>query len=66
MENKVYIGKKNIYKKSLAMELVRCGHDIHHTFRNRQNPKWQIFVFNDSEELRRDMASLNNQEYTEE
>ncbi|ELK48491.1 UNVERIFIED_CONTAM: hypothetical protein N8J90_14970 [Halobacillus marinus] len=56
-------GLKNIYKKSLAMNLIRNGHDIEHTMRNRNNPKYQVFVFVDTPKLRRDIAMLNEQEY---
>ena len=59
-------GLKNIYKKSLAMELVRRGHDLEHTMRNRNNPKYQVFVFLDVPELRKDICSIQGIEYTEE
>ncbi|MEI2471923.1 hypothetical protein ACIQX3_00130 [Peribacillus frigoritolerans] len=52
------MGLKNIYKKSLAMELVRRGHDIHHTMPNRNNKKYQIFVFPHTDELIKDMLEL--------
>ena len=51
---------KNIYKKSLAMDLVRKGHDIEHTMRNRENPKYQVFVFKDTPQLIRDLLELTN------
>jgi len=50
--------KKNIYKKSLAMALIRKGHDICHTMRNRENPSYQIFVFLDSPKLIEDLLEL--------
>lgn len=53
-------GLKNIYKKSLAMELVRRGHDLEHTMRNRNNPKYQVFVFKDTPEFIRDLLDLTN------
>lgn len=59
-------GLKNIYKKSLAMELVRRGHDLEHTMRNRKNPKYQVFVFVDVPELRKDICNIQGIEYTEE
>ncbi|MGE6541088.1 hypothetical protein [Bacillus luti] len=55
---------KNLYKKTLAIELIKMGHDLHHTMRNWYNPKYQVYVFKDTPELRRDMARINNQEYT--
>ena len=51
---------KNIYKKSLAMDLVRKGHDIEHTMRNRENPKYQVFVFKDTPQLIHDLLELTN------
>ncbi|HFJ9439220.1 MULTISPECIES: hypothetical protein [Bacillus] len=49
---------KNIYKKSLAMDLVRAGHDLHHTMRNRENSKYQVFVFEDTPKLIEDLLKL--------
>lgn len=49
---------KNVYKKSLAMQLIRMGHDLHHTMRNKFNPKYQVFVFEDTPELIADMIRL--------
>lgn len=59
------VGLKNIYKKSLAMELVRKGNDIEHTMRNRNNLKYQVYVFVDTPKLRKDIAELNGKEYVE-
>ena len=56
----------NIYKKSLAMELIRMGHDFSHSMRNRKKPKWQIYVLYDTPELRKDMAMLSGKEYVPE
>lgn len=55
-------GKKNIYKKSLAMQLIRMGHDLHHTMRNKDNAKYQVFVFEDTPELIRDLLNINKQD----
>jgi hypothetical protein len=52
---------KNIYKKSLAMALVRAGHDLHHTMKNWNNPKFQVFVFVCTPEFIRDMLIINKQ-----
>ncbi|MFD4931740.1 hypothetical protein ACFWMS_23110 [Peribacillus butanolivorans] len=49
---------KNIYKKSIAMALCRRGHDIEHTMRNRENPKYQVFVFKDTPVLIKDLLEL--------
>ncbi|HHK5547675.1 TPA: hypothetical protein ACQUHN_004149 [Bacillus thuringiensis] len=50
---------KNIYKKSLAVELIKMGHDLHHTMRNRENEKYQVFTFVETPELIRDMIEIN-------
>ncbi|HDR7261397.1 TPA: hypothetical protein QCX12_005155 [Bacillus paranthracis] len=47
---------KNIYKKSLAIELIKLGHDLHHTMCNRDNPKFQVYVFRHDEKLIRDLV----------
>ncbi|WP_245579699.1 hypothetical protein [Alteribacter aurantiacus] len=54
---------KNIYKKSLAIQLIRMGHDLEHTMRNRNNPSYQVFVFPDTPALREDLCALNGQTY---
>lgn len=51
---------KNIYKKSLAMALVRRGHDIEHTMRNWNNPKYQVYVFKDTPELIKDLLEISS------
>ncbi|AMM93849.1 hypothetical protein UP17_16330 [Peribacillus simplex] len=56
------MGLKNIYKKSLAMALVRAGHDIQHTMTNRNNKKYQIFVFEHTDELIKDLLELTKRE----
>ncbi|USL02185.1 hypothetical protein LIS83_25545 [Bacillus anthracis] len=50
---------KNIYKKTLAIELIQLGHDLNHTMRNRSNEKYQIYVFVETPELIRDMIEIN-------
>ncbi|PGV58358.1 hypothetical protein COD94_24190 [Bacillus cereus] len=49
---------KNVYKKSLAIELIKRGADLHHTMRNRSNEKYQIYVFVETPELIRDMIAI--------
>ncbi|PGO90176.1 hypothetical protein CN988_00925 [Bacillus thuringiensis] len=49
---------KNFYKKTLAIELIKMGHDLHHTMRNRNNPKYQVYVFEETPELIRDMLAI--------
>jgi hypothetical protein len=52
---------KNIHKKSLAMALIRAGHDLHHCVKNFRNPKYEIFVFVETPELIVDMLAINKQ-----
>ncbi|MCD8508763.1 MAG: hypothetical protein LRY73_01920 [Bacillus sp. (in: Bacteria)] len=71
MTRKVKVGimekrLKNIYKKQLFLDLVKLGHDFHHSMRNRNNPKYQVYVMVDTPELRRDMVRLVGQSYVEE
>ncbi|MEH7787333.1 hypothetical protein [Bacillus thuringiensis] len=49
---------KNIYKKTLAVELIKMGHDLHHTMRNRSNPKYQIYVLVETPEMIRDLLYI--------
>lgn len=51
-------GMKNIYKKSLAIQLIKLGHNLSHTMRNKYNPKYQVFVFNETPELIEDLLRL--------
>ncbi|ARZ61511.1 MULTISPECIES: hypothetical protein [Bacillus cereus group] len=57
------MGIKMIYKKTLAMDLIKAGHDLEYTTRNRKNKKYQCFAFEDSPELRHSIARINNQRY---
>ncbi|HDR7395831.1 TPA: hypothetical protein QCX23_003107 [Bacillus toyonensis] len=58
------MGIKMIYKKTLAMDLIKAGHDLEYSTRNRKNRKYQCYAFEDSVELRKSIAQINNQEYT--
>ncbi|WP_088291970.1 hypothetical protein [Bacillus mycoides] len=49
---------KNIYKRTLAIELIKMNHMLHHTMRNRSNEKYQIYVFVETPELIRDMLAI--------
>ena len=53
---------KNIYKKSLAIELIKRGHNFHHSMRNRKKPEFQVYVFEATEELIRDMVEVTKNE----
>lgn len=49
---------KNIYKKTLAMDLIRLGNNLSHSMRNRDRPQYQVFVFYEDEKLIEDMLYL--------
>ncbi|MFB5560276.1 hypothetical protein [Bacillus cereus] len=57
------MGIKMIYKKTLAMDLIKAGHDLEYTTRDRNNKKYQVFAFEDSMELKKSIAQINNQRY---
>ncbi|MFY0762139.1 hypothetical protein AB1K32_25395 [Metabacillus dongyingensis] len=59
------MGKKLIYKKTVALNLVKLGHDLLYTAKNRSNEKYQVFFFTDTPELRKDLAMLTGHEYDE-
>lgn len=50
---------KNIYKRTLAIELIKMNHMLHHTMRNRKDDRFQVFVFVETPELIRDMMEIN-------
>ncbi|ETI69414.1 hypothetical protein [Neobacillus vireti] len=56
---------KNIYKKQLFIDLVKLGHDFHHSMRNKNNPKYQVYVMVDTPKLRQDLVWLSGQTYIE-
>ncbi|MCU5578870.1 hypothetical protein OCF65_00010 [Bacillus toyonensis] len=53
---------KNIYKKTLAIELIKMGHDLHHTMRNRKDERFQIYVLVETPELIRDLLHIVERE----
>lgn len=65
-EGGLAMGIKLIYKKTLAMDLIRMGHDIEFTSRNRNNTRYQVYAFIDTPELRRDMCKITGRKYIEE
>jgi hypothetical protein len=58
--------KHLIYKKSLFVELVRLDHNFLYSTRNRENEKYQVYVFELTDRLIRDIVKLNGKDYTEE
>lgn len=49
---------KNIYKRTLAMDLIKLGNILSHSMRNRDRPQYQVFVFYEDEKLIEDMLYL--------
>ncbi|WP_218939823.1 hypothetical protein [Bacillus thuringiensis] len=45
------------------MDLIKAGNDFEYTTRNRKNKKHQYYAFEDSVELRKSIARINNQSY---
>ena len=62
MEEAYFPKKKNIYKKSLAMALIRMDNNFIHSMRNRSNPLYQIFVFEETPKLIEDLLELTTGE----
>ncbi|QUW22563.1 hypothetical protein JSQ81_02960 [Sporosarcina sp. Marseille-Q4063] len=54
---------KLIYKKSLMVELVKLGHDLEYTARNRNNPQYQVYFSPHSKAFDQDIAMLTGNEY---
>ncbi|MGM7636487.1 hypothetical protein [Bacillus sp. Hm123] len=52
-----------VYKKQLMIDLVKLGHDLEYSARNRNNSKYQVYFFKHNEQIERDIAMLNGQEY---
>lgn len=50
----------DIYKKSLALELKNKGHKIFKTRINLKNPKYEVFVFENSMQFKKDWDDINN------
>lgn len=56
---------KVIYKKELAMDLIKRGHNFLYTTKNRNNRKYQCYMFEASSELDKDLSLLSGREYDE-
>lgn len=54
---------KVIYKKQMAMDLIREGHNFLYSTKNRNNKKYQVFMFEATEGLDKDLAKLSHKEY---
>jgi len=53
---------KNIYRKSLAIDLIKLGNNLSHTMRNRSNPRYQVFTFYEDEKLIRDLLYITERD----
>ena len=51
-------GFKEIYKKSIAMQLKELGNPIHDAKANLKNPKMVIYIFEDTNKLRKDFDKI--------
>lgn len=56
---------KNVYKKTLAMDLIRMGNDLNHTMRNYKDPRFQVYVFVQTDKLIQDMIYLSDKLWEE-
>lgn len=59
------VGLKLIYKKSLAIELIKMGNDLEYTARNRNDPRWQVYFFPHTEKLTQDPEILHERLHAE-
>ncbi|WP_349346489.1 hypothetical protein [Priestia megaterium] len=49
---------KNIYKRTLAHDLIKLGNTLSHSMRNKNNRRYQVFVFYEDDKLIEDMLYL--------
>ena len=49
---------KEIYKKSIAMQLKELGNPIYDAKANLKNPKMVIYIFEDTNKLREDFDRI--------
>lgn len=56
------MSKKHIHKKSLAVELIKRGHNFLYSSRNHENDKYHVFTFAETPELIKDMLAISNQQ----
>lgn len=50
--------KKNIYKRELAHDLIKLGNILSHSMRNKNNRKYQVYVFYEDDKLIQDLIYL--------
>ena len=51
---------KPIFKKDLALSLVRLGNELMDVTTNSRNPKYLIFYFKCTDKLKKDIELLNS------
>lgn len=56
---------KAIYKKELFVSLVRLDNNFLYTMKNPKNPRVQVFYFEHTEKLIRDIVAISGKEYDE-
>ncbi|QXE20028.1 DUF5659 domain-containing protein [Clostridium sp. 001] len=52
---------KKIFKKSVAMCLIRRGHDLKDTETNLKNNRFKVFLFEENQELLKDLTEITLQ-----
>jgi hypothetical protein len=52
--------KKLIYKRSLAIELTKLGHNLLKIEENKFRPQYKVYIFESTFELQEDMFNLTN------
>ena len=57
------MNNKPIFKKDLALSLVRLGNELVDVTTNSRNPKYLIFYFKDTDKLKKDIELLNSSKY---
>ena len=60
-----HLKKKNIYNKTIFVELVKKKHNFLHSMRNRRNKNFQIYVFEQTPELIADLIELSERRRAE-
>lgn len=52
---------KKIFKKSIAMYLIRKGHDLKDIELNLKNNRFKVFIFMETPELLKDLTEMSLQ-----
>lgn len=54
-----------VYKKNLFVQLVILNNNFLYSVPNRKDKRWQIFMFEDTDKLRKDLAHLTGHDFDE-